>query len=103
MAEEKTEAPTAKKKKEARKEGQVPRTQELGGWATLAAFGAVLELGAGHELSSLRDLMVSALRVAEDPDPAKAIDTMGAGLIHAFTVIVVLASEIGSASCRERV
>jgi flagellar biosynthetic protein FlhB len=94
VAEEKTEAPTAKKKKEARKEGQVPRTQELGGWATLAAFGAVLELGARHELSSLRDLMVRALRVAEDPDPAKAMDTMGAGLTHAFTVIVVLASAV---------
>ena len=94
MAEEKTEAPTAKKKKEARKEGQVPRTQELGGWATLAAFGAVLQLGAGHELSSLRDLMVRALRVAEDPDPAKAIDTMAAGLTHAFTVIAVLASAV---------
>ncbi len=94
MADEKTEAPTAKKKKEARKEGQVPRTQELGSWATLAAFGMVLEFGAGRELASLRDLMARAFRVAEDPDPAKAMDAMAAGLTHAFTVIVVLASAV---------
>jgi flagellar biosynthesis protein FlhB len=94
VAEEKTEAPTAKKKKEARKEGQVPRTQELGAWATLVAFGLLLQLGAGRELSSLRDLRARAFRVAEDPDPAKAIDAMGAGLTHAFTVIVVLASTV---------
>src|SRR3954451_574337 len=94
MADDKTEAPTAKKKKEARKEGQVPRTQELGGWTTLVAFGMLLQFGAGHELSSLRDLMARAFRVAEDPDPAKAMDAMGAGLTHAFTVIVVLAGTV---------
>ena len=38
MSEEKTEAPTAKKKKESRTEGQVPRTQEFGGWLTLLAL-----------------------------------------------------------------
>ena len=90
MAEEKTEAPTAKKKKESRKEGQVPRTQEFGGWATLVAFGLLLDLGAGHELSSLRDLMARAFRVAEDPEPAKAIEAMSGGLMHAFVVVVVL-------------
>ena len=90
MAEEKTEAPTAKKRKESRKEGQVPRTQELGGWSTLVAFGMLLDFGAGHELSSLRDMMARAFRVTEDPDPAKAMAAMGSGLVHAFVVIVVL-------------
>ena len=90
MAEEKTEAPTAKKRKEARKEGQVPRTQELGGWTTLVAFGLLLDLAAGRELSSLRDLMARAFRVAEDPEPAKAIEALSSGLTHAFVVVVVL-------------
>ncbi len=92
MAEEKTEAPTAKKKKEARKEGQVPRTQELGSWSTLLAFGMLLDLGAGHELSSLRDLMARTFRISADPDPAKAVAVMGSGLMHAFVVILVLSS-----------
>ncbi len=39
MSGEKTEKPTAKRRKEARKEGQVARTQELGGWATVLLFG----------------------------------------------------------------
>ncbi len=94
MAEEKTEAPTAKKKKEARKEGQVPRTQELGAWSTLLAFGMLLDVAAGRELSALRDLMARALRVAADPDPAKALAVMGSGLMHAFVVILVLSSVV---------
>ena len=94
MAEEKTEAPTAKKKKDARKQGQVPRTQELGAWLTLVAFGLLIDVGAGRELTSLRDLMARAFRTAEDPDPAKAIAALGSGLTHAFLVIVVLSSTV---------
>ena len=40
--EEKTEKPTPKKNKESRKEGQVPRTQELGAWAALLVVGMAL-------------------------------------------------------------
>ena len=39
MSEEKTEKPTAKKRKESRKEGQVPRTQELGAWSAMLLVG----------------------------------------------------------------
>ncbi len=92
MGEEKTEDPTAKKKKESRKEGQVPRTQELGGWSTLLAFGMLLDVAAGRELTSLQELMAHALRVSADPDPAKAMAVMGRGLMHAFVVILVLSS-----------
>ncbi len=50
MSEEKTEKPTAKKRKENRKEGQVPRTQELGGWASLLLVGMALPALLGREL-----------------------------------------------------
>ena len=40
MSEEKTEKPTPKKRKENRKEGQVPRTQELGAWSAMLLVGA---------------------------------------------------------------
>ena len=40
--EEKTEKPTERKRKESRKEGQVPRTQELGGWASMLVVGMAL-------------------------------------------------------------
>ena len=35
MSDDKTEKPTPKRRKEARKEGQVARTQELGAWSAL--------------------------------------------------------------------
>ena len=39
MSEEKTEKATPKKRKENRKEGQVPRTQELGAWSAMLLVG----------------------------------------------------------------
>lgn len=93
-SEEKTEAPTAKKKKESRKEGQVPRTQEFGGWLTLLALGLVLDFAAGRELRSLMSLMSLSLRSAAQADPAEAMEIMGQGLRHVLVVLVVLGSAV---------
>ncbi len=90
MSEEKTEAPTAKKRKESRKEGQVPRTQELGSWSTLLAFGLLLDMAAGRELTSMKELMVRSFRLVEDPDPDKALALLGDGLMHVLVVLVTL-------------
>ncbi len=89
---EKTEAPTARKRKESRKEGQVPRTQELGAWSTLLAFGLTLDLAASHELRSLSELMKQAMITAQDPEPSAMLEMLGQGLMHALVVLVVLGS-----------
>jgi flagellar biosynthetic protein FlhB len=94
VSEEKTEAPTAKKKKESRKEGQVPRTQELGSWATLMAFALLLDFAAGRELRSLQELMGQALRTAEHPTPQAALELLGQGLRHVLVVLVVLGTVV---------
>ena len=47
MSEEKTEKPTAKRRKENRKQGQVPRTQELGAWSALLLVGVTAAHAAG--------------------------------------------------------
>ena len=52
MAGEKTEKATPKRRKEARKEGQVARTPELGGWATMLLLGLALPTLLGHELDA---------------------------------------------------
>ena len=69
MSGEKTEKPTAKKRKESRKEGQVARTQELGGWASRAAvrrwrMPVLLE----RELTALWALIERSLTLTERPD-----------------------------------
>jgi flagellar biosynthetic protein FlhB len=94
VSEEKTEAPTAKKKKDSRKEGQVPRTQELGGWSTMLIFAMLLDFAAGHELTSLQTFMAGALRAIQEPTPATALDVLGQGLWHAALVVVVLGSVV---------
>jgi flagellar biosynthetic protein FlhB len=94
VSEEKTEAPTAKKKKESRKEGQVPRTQELGGWSTLLAFSMVLDMAAGREVRSVQALMSESFRLAADPTPERALQLLGQGLMHVLVVLVVLGSLI---------
>ena len=60
MSGEKTEKPTAKKRKEARKEGQVARTQELGGWATVLLLGLAMPVLLGKELTALQRADASA-------------------------------------------
>ena len=94
MSEEKTEAPTAKKKKDSRKEGQVPRTQELGGWATLLALGLGLDFAAGREIRALTALMSDALRSVEDADTAVALEVLGRGLTHVLVVLVILGTAV---------
>lgn len=92
MSGERTEAPTAKKKRESRKEGQVPRTPELGSWLTLAAFAMVLDFAAGRELDSLQELMAQALRMIREPSEEKALDLLGDAFAHMLLVLVVLGS-----------
>ena len=63
---EKTEKPTPKKKKQARKDGQVPRTPELGSW--LGLFMVTLAMGPllDHEGDALRTMLTTHLRGAQD-------------------------------------
>jgi flagellar biosynthetic protein FlhB len=90
VAEEKTEAPTAKKKKQSRKEGQVPRTQELGGWLTLLALGTTLDMTVGRELRKLMTLMAQCLTATQHASPARALELFGQGMKHAMFVLVGL-------------
>lgn len=88
--EEKTEKPTPRKKKENRKEGQVPRTQELGAWAATLAVGAVMPMLVGREINALRELLAQCLQVAADPEVAVATRLLGDGLKHAALALLLL-------------
>jgi flagellar biosynthetic protein FlhB len=94
MGDEKTEAPTAKKRKDSRKEGQVARTPEFGAWATLMAFGLVLDAVGGREVRSLQTLMTQSFALVATPEPAKALHLLGGALMQALIVLVVLGSTV---------
>lgn len=92
--EEKTEKPTQQKKKENRKEGQVPRTQELGGWSSMLAVAMALPFLLGRELKALHELMLSCLRAGSSPSAATALQMLGEGLRHVAITLVVLGAGV---------
>jgi flagellar biosynthetic protein FlhB len=91
---EKTEKPTPQRKKKARKDGQVPRTPELGGWMGLfvvtLAMGPLLD----RELEALRTMMGVHLRAAERPSIALAMTLLGDAAQHVLVTLVVLGSMV---------
>ncbi len=91
---EKTEKPTPKKRKESRKEGQVPRTQELGAWAAMLLAGLVMPAMVGREVDALQSLMIACLRTLEDPTASDALQLLGQGAAHAFKALVLLGAGV---------
>jgi flagellar biosynthetic protein FlhB len=91
---EKTEKPTAKKRKESRKEGQVARTQELGGWASVLAFGMALPVLLQREFHSLWALFERSLRMTEHPTTDHALGLLGDAAGHVFVVLLALGSMV---------
>lgn len=92
---EKTEKPTPKKRKESRKEGQVARTQELGGWGSMLAVGMALPALLGHELNELRELMIVTFTVnGEDATAGKALFLLGDAAKHVFFSLLILGAAV---------
>ncbi|MCR1786351.1 EscU/YscU/HrcU family type III secretion system export apparatus switch protein [Nocardioides carbamazepini] len=93
-SEEKTEKPTPKRKKEGRKDGQVPRTPELGGWLGLLVVGLAMGPLLDHELDALRTMMATSLRSAEQPSVPLALTLLGDAGRHVLVSLVVLGSMV---------
>lgn len=92
--EEKTEKPTAKKRKESRKEGQVPRTQELGAWAAMLLAGLAMPTMISREVDAIQGLMIACLRTLEDPTVSDALQLLGQGAGHAFKALLLLGAAV---------
>src|SRR5919112_4860699 len=81
---EKTEKPTPKRLKEARKEGQIPRTQELGTWAGVAAASVFLPMLVANTFDAIGRLFVQFGSVVDEPDA----EAVGVLLGQALTVFL---------------
>lgn len=94
MAGEKTEKATPKKRKESRKEGQVARTAELGGWISLLLVTLALPpvmRGAGESMTAL---MSACLRAIEDPSVEVATALLKEASMSAFLALMILGSVV---------
>lgn len=88
--EEKTEKPTPKKVKENRKEGKVPRTQELGSWGALLVVALLLSWLVGNGTDRIRELMLRSLALVEDPEPAKVLALLREGTVTGLLIALAL-------------
>jgi flagellar biosynthetic protein FlhB len=87
---QKTEAPTPKRKREAREKGQIAKTPELSAWAGVLLMTFVVEatLRTGNE--QLTGLWREVARVIERPDTGPAMSLLGDALKAVLTVLAPL-------------
>jgi len=94
MTGEKTEKATPKRRKEARKEGQVARTPELGAWSALLLATLALPAIMRHEANALLALSQDALTTIREPTVEDAFRILREGAFHAFISLVVLGAVV---------
>ncbi len=92
--EDKTEKPTPRRLKEARKEGQVARTQELGQWGSTLVVALAMPLLVKHEAEALTEIFQDSLRSIEDPSLDVAFELLSRAAGHILLVLVVLGSAV---------
>src|SRR5688572_21747814 len=85
---EKTEKPTPQRLKKARKEGQIPRTQELGTWLGVAAASALLPMLVANTFDEVQKLFVQVAAVATHPEVDKVHLLLGQALTASLTAIL---------------
>jgi flagellar biosynthetic protein FlhB len=88
---QRTEKPTPKRKKEARKKGQVARSPELVAWATLLLASVLVQTTIKLASEHLRELFTEVSASIQNPTPQRALEVLGNGLSSVLTIITPLA------------
>ena len=88
---EKTEAPTPQRLKKARKEGQIPRTQELGTWLGMAAASVLLPMIASTGFAEVQELFLQIRAVSDEPEISAVVALLGQALTAFLTTVLPLA------------
>jgi flagellar biosynthetic protein FlhB len=93
---QKTEKPTHKAKREARNEGRVARSAEIGSWFSLGAVVMLMPLLGEHAMSEVSGYMSFATTAMASADPAQSVSLLGRGL---WTVIEAIFPVLLAAGC----
>jgi flagellar biosynthesis protein FlhB len=88
---EKTEKPTAQRLKKARKDGQIPRTQELGTWLGMATASVLLPMIASKGFEEVQKLFLQIRAVADKPEVPAIAALLGQALTAFLTTVLPLA------------
>jgi flagellar biosynthetic protein FlhB len=87
---EKTEKPTAQKLQKARKDGQIPRTQELGTWAGIATASVLLPMLVSDSFAELRQLFALGSTLFEKPEVSTVTGMLGIAFSAFLTSVLPL-------------
>ena len=85
---DKTEAPTPKRKKEARRDGRVARSNDLVGWLSLLIATLVLPGLIRGITDAAKELLLAAVAMARHPDAARLPTAMGKALSMMLTAML---------------
>jgi flagellar biosynthesis protein FlhB len=77
---QKSEKPTPKHRREARNDGRVARTPEIGSWLSLATLALVLPPLGGRAISTVTNFMAVATGAMSSADPTQSLALLGRGL-----------------------
>jgi flagellar biosynthetic protein FlhB len=89
-SEGRTLPPTARKKKEARKKGQVPHSQDLSGWLVLLVVSFLIPDLFGFAAARIEGVLGLSLGDFAHPSSATALRMLGAGLYVAGELIAII-------------
>ena len=89
-SEEKTEDPTDQRKKQARRDGQIARTPDLGTWGSLLVATMLLPMVVTGLIDRVNELMVRIGAAIRDPTPELALELLAAGAWDAVLVVAPL-------------
>lgn len=98
MAEDKsqrTEKPTPKHKRDARREGRVARSAELGSWFSVLVVALLAPVLAAHAVTTVSGFMGYATSAMSADDPARSVAVLGKGLgtvVSAVAPLVLVAA-----------
>src|SRR3954468_17095132 len=88
---EKTEKPTPQRLKKARKDGQIPRTAELGTWAGVATASVFLPMLVRNSFSAAQSLFMQIGSIATHPETAAISALMSQALTVFLTTLLPMA------------
>ncbi|GAA1250949.1 flagellar biosynthetic protein FlhB [Microbacterium phyllosphaerae] len=95
---ERTEKATERRLKEARKKGQIGRSQDFTAWVCIAAAGVMMVPTIGSGTQVLTELFLAVAPVAKNPTDGAAVDVLGSaisslgGILLPMLVVVLLAT-----------
>lgn len=85
---EKTEKPTPRRKREARKEGQIAKTPELAGWLGTLVAASLLPTIVRNDGNRLTELFTQVSQVASKPSTSSALKVFEGGLSDAAILML---------------